>query len=1269
MKTAIPAKPKDVAWTDDQWKAIKAKDQDILVAAAAGSGKTAVLVNRIIEKILDEDHPLDIDRLLVVTFTNASAAEMRHRIGEALEAAIAEQPDSHHLRRQLSLLNKAMISTLHSFCLNVIRKYYYLLHIDPSFRIADDTEIALLRDEVLDDVLEEEYGAEDHQAFYRLVDTFTNDRSDTALEDLIHRLYDFSRAHPQPDKWLDKVVEMYDVDGTEQIEDLPFMDGLLLDIQLQLDGAKALLEEAYEMTQLPSGPTPRAENYLDDLAIIERLHRAKEESWQALFKEMNEWSFSRAKACRGDAFDQELVKDADQLRKNAKVMLEKMKKELFSRRPEGFLTDMQEMKEVLTALVALVKKFAVRFQEMKIEKGIVDYADLEHYSLEILADMNESSPHIQPSDAALSYRELFTEVLVDEYQDTNLVQETILQLVTTDSEADGNLFMVGDVKQSIYRFRLAEPNLFLTKYRRFNSEGDQTGLRIDLSKNFRSRSEVLAGTNYIFKQLMGVKVGEMAYEQDAELIKGAAYPETEPYPIEVALIDRADDTVDMDNAEISENMNFDKQELEQSQLEARFIAKKIKRLIAEKTPIYQPKTNSFRPIQYKDIVILLRSMAWTPQIMEELRHEGIPAYANLSTGYFDATEVAIMLSLLQVIDNPYQDIPLAAVLRSPIVGLDEEELAAIRLHSRQATYYEAVKQFLEQTPRNEQNDLYEKIVFFFHFLDEWRNLAREGALSSLIWQLYRDTRFYDFVGGLPGGKQRQANLRALYDRARQYEATSFRGLFRFLRFIERMQERGSDLGVARALSEQEDVVRLVTIHSSKGLEFPVVFIAGLGRKFNMMDLNHAYLLDKEYGFASKYVNPEKRITYPSLPQLAFKRKQTMEMLAEEMRVFYVAMTRAKEKLYLVASVKNIDKAKSSWSRARKQSDWLLNDYTRYKAKSYLDWLGPALVRHQDCSFIQDDNVPLTPLVKEEIVTHASAWQVEIFPSSAFEMSETETGEDQADWEEEVRLGKIVAKESVNKAEIYERLTWQYPFIKAAKIRSKQSVSELKRLFEARDEASSTELVRSFEKPIYLRPRFMQEKKLSPAERGTVMHSVMQHISLRDEPTKDSIRQLLQEMERKELLTPEQIASIDPYDIIRFFDTDIGRRMLKARRVHREVPFSLGVPVEALYSNSQLLHNQEEKSPPFPHLDDMILVQGVIDCVIEDDHGIILLDYKTDNIQARFQGGFEQAKPVLENRYRVQLALYKKALTQIWKRPVIETYLYFFDGGHLLKLSD
>ncbi|MDQ0174711.1 helicase-exonuclease AddAB subunit AddA [Bacillus chungangensis] len=1273
MKTVIPAKQKDAAWTDGQWKAIKAKGQDILVAAAAGSGKTAVLVNRIIEKILDEDHPLDIDRLLVVTFTNASAAEMRHRIGEALEAAIRKQSDSHHLRRQLGLLNKAMISTLHSFCLNVIRKYYYLLHIDPGFRIADDTEIALLRDEVLDDVLEEEYGAEDHQAFYRLVDTFTNDRSDAALEDLIHRLYDFSRSHPQPDKWLDKLVEMYDVDETMNIEDLPFMEGLHLDIQLQLDGAKALLEEAYEMAQLPSGPAPRAENYLDDLAIIEKLHRAKEESWQAFYKEMNKWSFSRAKACRGDAFDQALVKEADQLRKNAKAMLEKLKKELFSRSPEGFLQDMQEMKEVLASLVMLVKKFAVRFQEMKIEKGIVDYADLEHYTLEILADMNQSSAHIQPSDAALSYRELFTEVLVDEYQDVNLVQETILQLVTADSETDGNLFMVGDVKQSIYRFRLAEPNLFLTKYRRFNSEGDQTGLRIDLSKNFRSRSEVLAGTNYIFKQLMGENVGEMAYDQDAELVKGAAYPETEPYPIEVALIDQADDVIEANDFETSEATDFHKQELEQSQLEARYIANKIKRLIAEKTPIYQPKTNSFRPIQYKDIVILLRSMAWTPQIMEELRHEGIPAYANLSTGYFDATEVSIMLSLLQVIDNPYQDIPLAAVLRSPIVGLDEEDLATIRLHSRQATYYEALKRFLEQTPANEQNNLYEKVVLFFELLDEWRDLAKEGALSSLIWQLYRDTRFYDFVGGLPGGKQRQANLRALYDRARQYEATSFRGLFRFLRFIERMRERGSDLGVARALSEQEDVVRLITIHSSKGLEFPVVFIAGLGRKFNMMDLNNAYLLDKEYGFASKYVNPEKRITYPSLPQLAFKRKQALEMLAEEMRVFYVAMTRAKEKLYLIASVKNMEKAKSQWSRAKKQSDWLLYDYTRYKARSYLDWLGPALVRHQDCYLMQDENVPLTPLVKEEIVAHASSWQVEVFPSSAFEMSETETREDDADWMEEVRLGKAVAKESENKAEIYARLTWQYPFIEEAKMRSKQSVSEIKRLFEARDDASSTELVRSFEKPIYQRPRFMQAKKLSPAERGTVMHSVMQHISLRDVPTKASIRQLLEEMERKELLTPEQIASIDPNEIIQFFDTDIGKRMLTALKVHREVPFSLGVPIEALYANQELLHDQEENLSPFlgvpTHIDDKILVQGVIDCVIEDIHGIILLDYKTDNIQERFKGDFRQAQPVLENRYRVQLALYKKALTQIWKKPVFETYLYFFDGGHLLKLSD
>ena len=966
----IPPKPESVTWTDDQWKAIMAYGQDILVAAAAGSGKTAVLVERMIKKVLSKENPINVDELLVVTFTNASAAEMRNRISEALEKAINEDPTSTHLRKQLSLLNRASISTIHSFCLEVIRKYYYLIDIDPGFRIADSTEAQLLRDEVLDELFEEEYGKPDNERFFRLVDSFTNDRSDLALMDIIRDLYDFARANPSPEKYLKDIVNMYKVDSVTNLEELPFMESLRFDTQLQLEGIREMLEAGLELTKQPGGPAPRAENFLDDLQILDRMLVASKESWNALYENMQNWTFSRAKTCKGDEYDKSLMDRAQKLRDDAKKKLKAIQDELFNRKPESFLRDMTEMRPLIQTLVELVQCFSDKFNIVKTEKGLVDFADLEHFCLDILLDPSAKREGIlAPSEAALHYRDTFKEVLVDEYQDVNMVQEAIIGLVSKDGESTGNLFMVGDVKQSIYRFRLAEPNLFLGKYNQFTSNGENTGLKIDLARNFRSRKEVLSGTNYLFKQIMGVSVGEIEYNEAAELIKGAAYPEDEPYPVELLIVDLENDESDVTEAEnTEENDNvFDVVELEQSQLEARVMANKIKTIITERASIYNPKTKSSRPIMYRDIVILLRSMTWAPQIMEEFKQQGIPIYANLSTGYFQATEITIMMSLLKVIDNPYQDIPLASVLRSPIVGLHEDDLAVIRIEQKNGAFYDALTSFCTQKPAGDHESIYDRVKPFFLMLNEWRSMARQGSLAALIWQLYRDTHFYDYVGGLPGGKQRQANLRALYDRARQYEATSFRGLFRFLRFIERMQERGDDLGAARALGEQEDVVRLMTIHSSKGLEFPVVFVAGLGRSFNTMDLRKPYLLDKEFGFATKYVNVDKRITYPSLPQLAFKRKKKMEMLAEEMRVLYVALTRAKEKLFLLSSVKSLQKKLEKWEQNLNHSDWLLKDYERASAGSYLDWVGPSLVRHQDSQTLFAEEVQPSALIPEELV--------------------------------------------------------------------------------------------------------------------------------------------------------------------------------------------------------------------------------------------------------------------------------------------------------------
>jgi ATP-dependent helicase/nuclease subunit A len=1262
-KMNIPPVPEGATWTEDQWKAIMASGQDILVAAAAGSGKTAVLVERIIKKITSENNPIDVDELLVVTFTNASAAEMRHRIGEALEKAIDSNPSSVHLKKQLSLLNRASISTLHSFCLDVIRKYYYLIDVDPGFRIADETEGQLLRDEVIEDLFEEEYGKDGNQPFFNLVDAFTNDRSDEGLKDIIVDLFDFARSNPSPDVYLDSIVSMYDAAGSTTIEELPFMKVLMADIELQLQGAKLLLEQGLEIAKMPGGPAPRAVNFTEDLHVVVTLLNAKEQSWSELYDAIQLANFGRAKMCKGDDYNKDLVDKASKLRDRAKKIVQDLRSELFSRRPESFLKDMQEMKPLIAVLIDLVKEFSRRFGEVKQERGLVDFSDLEHYTLEILAAQSGiegelPSAETTPSEAARAYRKKFREVLVDEYQDTNMVQEAILQLVTADGEATGNLFMVGDVKQSIYRFRLAEPNLFLGKYNRFTTDGEQSGLKIDLAKNFRSRSEVLDGTNYLFKQIMGVKVGEIHYDENAELKKGAPYPDDEQFPVELLLIDRGEgSSSETESAEESETAatEFDTDDLEHSQLEARLMAKHIKDMVEERRGVYNPKTKTSKPVNYRDIVILLRSMTWAPQIMEEFKQQGIPIYANLSTGYFQATEVAIMVSLLKVIDNPYQDIPLAAVLRSPIVGLNEEDLAVIRISQKRGAFYEALTTFCMQKPTADNEELHEKTSQFLDRLKSWRTAARQGSVSDLIWQLYRETRFFDFAGGMPGGKQRQANLRALYDRARQYEATTFRGLFRFLRFIERMRERGDDLGAARALGEQEDVVRIMTIHSSKGLEFPVVFTAGLARNFNTMDLKKFYMLDKEFGFAAKYINPEKRISYPSLPQLAFRRKHKMEMLAEEMRVLYVALTRAKEKLYLIGSVKDAEKMISKWQDEASRPEWLLDEYLRASATGFIDWIGPAVIRHNDCESIREGESSLHFSLSEEISRHPSRWKIETITAEEVASYAEEKTEEHESLMDFVAAGKPVNIESDMAEAVHNQLSWSYLYKEAANHRSKQSVTELKRNHEARDEESGTQIVRRFTKPILNRPRFMQEKKLTPAERGTAMHMVMQHIDLTLPVTEASLELQLGKMVEKELLFPEQRDAIEKKWILAFFETEIGKRLLNAPNVRREVPFYLALPAREVYPDWQ-----GENEP--------IFIQGVVDCIFQDEIGTVLLDFKTDGIHDRYKGGFEQARPILEERYRIQISLYAKAIEQVWKQPVDEKYLYFFDGGHLLELE-
>ncbi|HET6872984.1 MAG TPA: helicase-exonuclease AddAB subunit AddA, partial [Sporolactobacillaceae bacterium] len=679
-------------------------------------------------------------------------------------------------------------------------------------------------------------------------------------------------------------------------------------IQERLEGLLHALSEAETLAAEPEGPYPYLETLASDRQLIEGLLEATRGPWETAYEKFAAISYKSLKACRGADFDEALKKQVQGIRDEIKKGIESIRQDGFLQSPEGYLNDLREMAPYVDQLISLVKAFGEAYKAAKREKGLLDFNDLEHDCLTLLRDPESTPNHEIPSDIALTYRALFDELLIDEYQDTNQVQETVLWHVSK----GGNRFMVGDVKQSIYRFRLAEPALFLEKYKTFggvetaDSEIKRSpGSRIDLSQNFRSRKEVLSGTNYIFTQIMDEAVGEIDYDDRAALKFGSKDYDEKDLPVELHLIDGASDE-DEEDADQEVDM------YPNTELEAHLIATRIEKLLNEGMTVFDKSLGRNRPIQYKDIVILLRSVQGTaPALLEVLNHRGIPAYAELSTGYFEAVEVSIMMALLKTIDNPYQDIPLVSVLRSPIVGLTGKELAEIRLAERRGPFIEAIHLYISHS----DTPLADTLQTFLKQLEAWRNRARRGALADLVWQIYQETGYYDYVAGLTQGDQRQANLKALYDRARQYEQTSFRGLFRFLRFIERLQDKGSDLGEARALSEQEDVVRVMTIHKSKGLEFPVVFVAGIHKKFNVRDANGKTLLHKSLGFGTKLIDPEARFTLRTFAQTAIKRQIERETKAEEMRILYVALTRAREKLILIGSVPDAGKVLQKWSRS------------------------------------------------------------------------------------------------------------------------------------------------------------------------------------------------------------------------------------------------------------------------------------------------------------------------------------------------------------------
>ncbi|MEK5239160.1 UvrD-helicase domain-containing protein [Paenibacillus sp. FSL L8-0470] len=1393
IRAEIEAKPEGSLWSDDQWRAIAESGDDILVAAAAGSGKTAVLVERIIRKISNEENGFSVDRLLVATFTKAAASEMRQRIREALERKLEEQEGAEeggaaghdYLRRQLALLGRASITTLHSFCLEVIRRYYQQIPIDPGFRILNEHEAEMMRQELLEELLEEKYGevSEDGEdgIFVKLADWFSGERTDDAVHALVQRLHDFARSHPWPAQWLRDTAADFSLPDTEALSRTAWVQSILAEAKLTLDGAASQLIQGHEIALQPGGPAPYAESLTADLEMVRALQDdLLNKSWAELYNIFIEISFGKLKACKKDATDPGLQETVKELRDNVKKSLLELQKSLFGRPAEVFLAELHEAAPLMQELAETVIEFGERYRIEKAGRGLVDFSDLEHYCLQILRHPDSVPGHSLPSDAAMEYREQFDEVLLDEYQDTNSVQEEIVRLISR--ESPGNRFMVGDMKQSIYRFRLAEPGLFLDKYLSFGASnngaaregipGDEEeqggeaaarGSVIDLARNFRSRMEVVNAVNMIFRQIMNRTVAEISYDERAELVYGANFPGAEEnrpdtyFAPELLLIDRGTAPAGR-MEEAAEDGELPPQESEAiesetAQLEARAIARRISQMtgMTGGAPllIYDKSLRIMRPVVYGDIVILLRSARiWTPLMIEELRLEGIPAYGDQNKGYFQATEVEIALSLLQVVDNPRQDIPLAGVLRSPVVNLSEEELAMVRLCSP-GSFYDALMAAAGDSPAGSTGEvimaeqeltaaaevaaavfphnnvpaasaeefesggltgalqlggagwgadeaavsqippaLRKKLQAFTVLLEGWRNAARQGSLSALIWRIYGESGYLEWVGGLPGGFQRQNNLKALYDRAVQFEKdTSARGLFRFLVFISRLRENGGDLGVAGGSGEEAGGVRIMTIHKSKGLEFPVVFLAGMAKPFNRQDLYSPFLMHKELGFGPRFVERETRVSYPTLPYLAINRRSRLELLAEEMRVLYVGLTRPRDKMILVGTVRDLPRAVSGWTGMQGREELLLADHLLARGRSYLDWVGPALIRHPGAAILRK-LAGAEGIVSTVLHGDASNWSISVQAASGLGSGSFAGTEDDAAKGEERRLVQDALRTgsalrslgTPDETEISGRLKWEYPFAAASGIPAKTSVTELKAMLSMEEQPSydlleegysasrgngsgrSTALAESLH---LRRPKFMEKRGLSKAERGTAYHTVMQHVPLDGPVDRAVLETVIAQLTRVAILNTEQAEAVDLAEVEAFYAGELGQRLLGASWKRREQPFSYMVPAGEAYRGldyfdrelSNLSMDNGRRT-----LDEAVLIQGVVDCLFREEGRLILLDYKSDAV-LEHEGGLDG----LKEKYRFQLELYSKALNDILGEPVSEIWLYFFDGGHALKL--
>ena len=1264
-----------VSWTTEQQQVIDLRNRNILVSAAAGSGKTAVLVERIVKIITDKNHPVDIDHLLIVTFTNAAAAEMRERIGNAIEKALDEQPGDEHLLRQLTLIHNAQITTIDSFCLYVVRNHFHEIDLEPNFRIGDEGELKLLREDVLGKVLEQNY-EEPSEAFSDFVEGYASGRTDAALNEMILQLYEFSRSYPWPEKWLDSFVGAYRIETREELDRAEWLAPLTENICFVLKDCEQLLKQALAITQQDDGPDMYEKAVQSDLEKYEGLSRLT--SFCELSGALSDIKYDRLASSRGFEGDPDKLELVKSLREQAKDVVKKLCKQYFFCSPEMMIEQLERTEPMLEEVVRLTKQFADEFAAAKRRKNLVDFHDVEHFALQILVDEETE----KAKKTAEEFRDTFEEIMIDEYQDSNEVQETLLRSISREERGENNIFMVGDVKQSIYRFRLARPELFMKKYDSYSLE-ESTTQRIDLHKNFRSREEVLTCTNDIFYKIMVRSLGNVEYDAEAALYPGASYPVSADFTPEILLADSNDEL--LEDTELSDKKT----------LEAKIVAEEIRHLMKTQ-PVTDKATGELRAARYSDIVILLRSLSgWADSLVEVLNGNGIPAHTVSSTGYFSTVEVQTVLSMLRLLDNPRQDIPMAAVLRSPMAGLTDEELAVLRLEDGSVPFHEAVLELAEglyeedgqkeisdseadseadqKQGRNadgkKEDDIettaHRKLLKFYKKYRQLRQLVPDTPIHELIEIILRETGYGHYVAAMPAGNRRTANLNMLLEKAAAYEKTSYKGLFHFVRYIDELQKYDVDFGEADMVGENEDVVRIMSIHKSKGLEFPIVIVSGMGKNFNKQDTRSKMVLHPELGIGLDYMDGKKRIKSPTIAKKAIAKQIDLENLGEELRVLYVALTRAKEKLILTGTLKDAPEKLEFFrqqANLSKAADRPLSYLTREGASGYLDWILPAVLSY-------GDKYPVRIVEAAELVLD----EVE---------NQLEQNEDLTE-----RIGEIKAADPQLVGQLKQRFSQRYPYQVDVLRKNKYSVSELKhRAMREKFEAEQEETIPAFlEEPVTPTiPLFIQREESVEQEtanrgalRGTAVHRVMECYDFASEK---SVQEQMEAMEKEEKITADMRALVKEQTVADFVSSETGKRMALAQRggaLYREKPFVMGFTEEELEnygfgadSNTDSCENiyektdsdqEKEEQKRIRHEEDLTLIQGIIDVFWIEKDGIVLLDYKTDRVQ--------QAKELID-RYETQLKLYADALERVFgarKLKVKEILIYSFSLEKLITL--